>query len=262
MHRFQSSPQRTRRAAALVAAAALCAASGTQAQQPVVNGGSRADQAREAAVDRFTVKPESIAFGPRPLYVAHTEPLWVRGKDREPVRIAQVEVTGASEKAFTVANRCQGTLRMEEDCRIDVTFEPTSAGEKTAQVRIVTGDGAVRTRAVTGTGVLARYSVSTQAVRFGQVGLHEGGKQQKVTITNTGTVGLPVTATSLSGPNEKQFEQSNDCPQELIPGRSCASTVVFRPTFTGQHEATLTVWAKGGAKESKIALSGTATDRR
>jgi hypothetical protein len=32
---------------------------------------------------------------------------------------------------------------------------------------------------------------------------------------------------------------------------------VFRPTYKGHHEATLTVWAKGGAPEARIALSGT-----
>lgn len=212
--------------------------------------------------DRFTVKPESIAFGKRPLFTSHTESFWVRGKDQQPVRISNVEVSGGNEKVFTVSNQCQGTLKMQEDCRIDVKFEPTSEGEKTAEIRITSSDNSVRTRQVTGSGVAAKYKVSTETVRFGQVGIKEGGKQQKVTITNTGTIGLPVTSTSLSGPNEKQFEQSNDCPEELAPGRSCASTVIFRPTTAGQHQATLTVWAKGGAPETKVQLSGTATESK
>ena len=209
--------------------------------------------------EAFTVKPESIAFGQRPLFTSHTETFWVRGKGKEPVRVASVEVAGSNENVFSVTNGCRGTVKMEEDCRIDVKFEPTSAGEKVAVVRIVTSDNSVRTRKVTGTGVQAQYRVSAQALQFGKVGLNQGGKQLKVTITNTGQIALPVTATSLSGQNEKQFEQSNDCPSELAPGRSCASTVVFRPTYQGHHEAVLTVWAKGGAPETKVSLSGTGT---
>jgi|GEM_PF-5627155 len=260
---------RGRAAFAVVIVAAVAAGALAQAQ----NSPGNADPARaakeraqattaerdaaQATNEAFTVKPESIAFGKRPLFTSHTETFWVRGKGREPVRIARVDVQGGNEKAFSVANHCEGTLRLEEDCRIDVKFEPTSAGDKVAEIRLVTGDGSVRTRQVSGEGVQAQYKVSTQSVQFGTVGREQGRKEQKVTITNTGPIALPVTSTSLSGPNEKQFEQSNDCPQELAPGRSCASTVVFRPTFQGQHQATLTIWAKGGAPETKVSLRGT-----
>jgi hypothetical protein len=244
--------------------ACLLAGSAVHAQNAASSGNSARDtqerqqtQKAGAADEAFTVKPESIAFGKRPLFTAHTESFWVRGKGREPVRIAKVEVQGGNEKAFTVTNHCQGTLRLDEDCRIDVVFEPESAGDKVAELRLVTGDGSVRTRRVSGSGVQAQYKVSTQSLQFGQVGREQGSEERKVTITNTGPIALPVTSTSLSGPNEKQFAQSNDCPEALAPGRSCTSTVVFRPTFKGHHEATLTVWAKGGAPETKVALRGT-----
>jgi hypothetical protein len=217
------------------------------------------DQSQSRSDEAFTVKPESIAFGKRPLFTSHTETFWVRGKGKEPVRVASVDVTGGNEKSFSVTNGCRGTVKMEEDCRIDVKFEPTSAGDKVAEVRIVTGDNSVRTRKVTGTGMQAQYKVSTSSLQFGKVGLKQGGKELKLTISNTGSIALPVTATSLGGQNEKQFEQSNDCPTELSPGRTCTSTIVFRPSYPGHHEAILTVWAKGGAPETKVKLSGTGT---
>jgi hypothetical protein len=249
-----------------LAAMVACVLAGTtvHAQNAASTGNASRDaqerqQAQKAAGadEAFTVKPESIAFGKRPLNTAHTESFWVRAKSREPVRIAKVEVQGGNEKAFTVTNHCQAALRLDEDCRIDVVFEPASAGDKVAELRLVTGDGSVRTRRVSGAGVQAQYKVSTQSLQFGQVGREKGSEERKVTITNTGPIALPVTSTSLSGPNEKQFAQSNDCPEALAPGRSCTSTVVFRPTFQGHHEATLTVWAKGGAPETKVALRGT-----
>jgi hypothetical protein len=215
--------------------------------------------ARNEQNEAFTIKPESIAFGQRPLFTSRTESFWVRGKGREPVRIASVDVRGGNEKAFTVTNGCQGAVKLEEDCRIDVKFTPESVGDKVAELRIVTGDNSVRTRQLSGTGVKADYKVSTARLQFGKLDRAKGTREQKVTITNTGTIPLPITATSLSGPNEKQFSQSNDCPAELPVGSSCASTVVFRPSFEGQHTATLTIWAKGGAPEQTVALTGTGT---
>lgn len=223
-----------------------------QARTPV--GGADKD-----GNEAFTVKPESIAFGSRPLFTSQTESFWVRGKGREPVRIAGVEVRGANPNAFAVNNACKGTVKLEEDCRIEVTFAPERAGEQVAELHITTGDGSIRTRQLSGTGVQADYKVSTDQVQFGRLDRNDGTRERKITITNTGPVPLPITATSLSGPNEKQFTQSNDCPPELAVGSSCTSTVVFRPSFQGNHTATLTIWAKGGAPEKTVALSGTGT---
>lgn len=262
--------RRSARLAALIAACVAASASAQSRDEPrnepwkdvarATNESQKqqtGQQSQQRADEQFTVKPESLAFNRRPLFTSATETFWVRGKSSEKVRIDRVEVTGNNQDAFSVTNGCKEAVRNEQDCRIDVKFTPQSPGEKVAEVRIVTADGSVRTRQVTGAGVQAEYKVSAQSLRFGQVGQGDGGKQQKVTITNTGEIPLPITATSLSGPNEKQFEQANDCPQELAPGRSCSSTVVFRPTYKGHHEATLTVWAKGGAPEARIALSGT-----
>jgi hypothetical protein len=264
------SARRSARLAALIAACVAASASAQSGNEPKDESWKdvarattesqkqqQGQQSQQRADEQFTVKPESLSFERRPLFTSATEAFWVRGKSSEKVRIERVEVTGNNQDAFSVTNGCKEAVRNEQDCRIDVKFTPQSPGEKAAEVRIVTADGSVRTRQVTGSGVQAEYKVSAQTLRFGQVGQGDGGKQQKVTITNTGEIPLPITATSLSGPNEKQFEQANDCPQELAPGRSCSSTVVFRPTYKGHHEATLTVWAKGGAPETKIALSGT-----
>ena len=125
--------------------------------------------------------------------------------------------------------------RRASSAKFGVGFEPTSDGDKSAEVRITAGDGAVRTRRVTGSGVPAKYTASPKSLTFGKVANGTTSKEQVVTITNTGDVNLPITATSLSGENEKQFAQSNDCPRKLPIGKSCNSTVLFRPTWKGEH---------------------------
>jgi hypothetical protein len=207
--------------------------------------------------DAFTIKPEALTFGQRPLFTSHTESFWLKNKGKSALKIAKIELQGANEPVFKLQHNCGTSIAVEGECRINVTFEPTSDGDKTAEVHVVAGDNSVRTKTVKGVGVKAQFSVSTESVAFGKVERNSGSTPQTVTIKNTGTVALPITATSLGGPNEHQFSQSNDCPAELGVGKTCASTIVFRPTDQGQKTATLTVWAKGGAAEKKIAISGT-----
>ena len=243
-----------------VAATAACAIA--LAASAGMSTPARADQQKAATAsndhdDAFTIKPDTIAFGNRPLFTSQTESFWLKNKDKTPLHITKVELQGANEGVFRIDQNCGASIAVGGECRINVSFEPTSAGEKTATLRVTTKNQELRTKTVTGTGVQAEFSVSTNTLAFGKVERNSGGKEQKVTIRNTGTVALPITATSLGGPNEHQFSQSNDCPKELPVGKACTSTVIFRPTDQGQKTATLTVWAKGGAAEKKVSITGT-----
>jgi hypothetical protein len=79
-----------------------------------------------------------------------------------------------------------------------------------------------------------------------------------VTIKNTGTVAVADHCNqSSAAQNEHQFSQSNDCPTELPVGKTCTSTVTSGRPTRGQKTATLTIWAKGGAAEKKVSITGT-----
>jgi hypothetical protein len=207
----------------------------------------------------FSIQPETITFGRTPLFFKRTDAFTVRNHGQAPIRNLKVELEGYNEQVFSLDNQCGETLAPNQQCEVRVSFEPKSEGNKTTQVRLTAGAESVRTRAVSGQGVAAKYTATPKSLSFGRVANGTASQEQVVTITNTGDVALPITATSLGGQNEKQFAHSNDCPRELAAGKSCRSTVKFRPTWNGEHQATLTVWAKGGAPETKIALSGTGT---
>jgi hypothetical protein len=210
----------------------------------------------------FSIQPETITFGKTPLFFKRTDTFVVRNHGKSAVRNVRAELTGGNEKVFSLENGCGDSLAPGQQCEIKVGFEPTSDGDKSAELRITAGNEAVRTRRVTGSGVAAKYTATPKSLAFGKVANGTTSKEQVVTITNTGDVALPITATSLGGQNEKQFAQSNDCPRELAIGKSCKSTVRFRPTWNGEHQATLTVWAKGGAPETQVALTGSGTGGR
>lgn len=210
----------------------------------------------------FSIQPERITFGKTALFFKRTDSLVVRNHGNSALRNLKVDLTGGNANVFSLQNGCGESLAPGQQCEVKVSFEPTSDGDKSAEVRVTAGNEAVRTRPVTGSGVAAKYTATPKSITFGKVANGSSSQDQVVTITNTGDVALPITATSLGGQNEKQFAQSNDCPRELAVGKSCRSTVKFRPTWNGEHKATLTVWAKGGAPETQIALSGTGTGGR
>jgi hypothetical protein len=237
-------------------------------KQPQARQDADADADRDAGTNQkatsdadkggeFSIQPETMNFGKTPLFLKRIESFVVRNHGQSQIRNLKVELSGSNENLFSLENGCGVALAPGQQCEIKVAFEPTTDGDKSAEVRVTAGDNAVRTRKVVGSGLAAKYTATPKSLTFGKVERNTSSKEQVVTITNKGPVNLPITATSLSGPNEHQFSQSNDCPRELEVGKSCRSTVKFQPTFQGQHTATLTVWAKGGAPETKIELQGT-----
>jgi hypothetical protein len=253
-------------AAAVVAVAAWAPQSVAQQQQQQRQQQNQQNQQQDSQTEdkggSFSVQPEAMTFGRTPLFLKRAESFVVRNHGKSALRNVKVELGGYNENVFSIDNQCGESLAPGQQCEIRVSFEPTSDGDKSAELRVTAGGDAVRTRQVTGSGVAAKYSATPKSLTFGKVASGTTSKEQVITITNTGDVALPITATSLSGENEKQFAQSNDCPRELPAGKSCKSTVLFRPTWEGNHQATLTVWAKGGAPETKVSLSGNGTAER
>jgi hypothetical protein len=99
-----------------------------------------------------------------------------------------------------------------------------------------------------------QYTVSPTILKFGDVAINTTSTAKTVTITNTGTVTLPIASITIKGTNPGQFAQTNNCPANLSVGSSCTVRVVFKPTSTGSKAATL---RDGGGGFVKVALRGT-----
>ena len=106
-----------------------------------------------AEVARFTVKPDTLAFGPRPMSTRTTLSFWLRNRGTTPLPVASIGLFGADRAMFTVSHRCGSSVAAGGRCQISVTFEPTSTGSKSVKLRVTTDGGVSRTRELTGTGV-------------------------------------------------------------------------------------------------------------
>jgi len=81
-----------------------------------------------------------------------------------------------------------------------------------------------------------------------------------VTLTNTGSGNLTISAITKSGTNAAEFSPSGSCVSAtavtIAPGGNCTLSATFTPSATGARTATLTV-ASNAATNPAITLSGT-----
>ena len=98
----------------------------------------------------FTLKPASLAFGEQPIGSSTRLNLWLRNKGTAPLTIQQFSVRGTDRSQFGLNHRCGAALAAGAGCAVTVTFQPTSAGRKTARVRLIAGTDELRIRELSG----------------------------------------------------------------------------------------------------------------
>ena len=95
--------------------------------------------------------------------------------------------------------------------------------------------------------------LSSTSVNFGNV-LVGGSATQAITLTNSGSAVLKVTAVSAG--NHRIFSQTNNCVTVIAPGNSCTITVKFSPTAAGTQTGTLGIADNAPGGRQTISLSG------
>ena len=146
---------------------------------------------------------------------------------------------------------CAGTLVAMESCFVEVSFAPTTTGERDGMLTVVTSGGTA-TVALTGTGMVdPGVALNPLALNFASV--PGASAAQTVVVKNTGTMTVTVGAVSASDPS---FSASSGC-GALLPGASCSVTVGFTPQST-TVAGTLGVPVKSGTTLTNysVALNG------
>ena len=103
----------------------------------------------------FTVQPNSISFGDRVVSSSSTKGFSLHNTSSTPLPVLSVDLRGTDKVMFSLAHTCGTSVPAGGTCLIDVTFHPTAVGDFEAQVRVVAGESTVRTRTITGSGVVA-----------------------------------------------------------------------------------------------------------
>ena len=167
--------------------------------------------------------------------------------DRQTGAVTPVSVSStgqiANAGAFGSSISANGLFVLFHSSSTNLTAEPI-AGETLF----------VHERASAGTVAL---SATPSNLAFGNLAKGSTSAAKTVTVTNIGTLALPIVSITLAGTNPGQFSQANNCPAQLSVGGQCTVSVKFKPTSTGSKSATLKVTPGGGATFKSVALSGT-----
>jgi hypothetical protein len=139
------------------------------------------------------------------------------------------------------------------------TFAPTTAGAASGSIVITSNaTNPTLTIPVSGTGTQGALSANPSSVPFGSV-LNGATASVPVTLTNSGTANVAISAHSITGTGFTLTGWS--APASLTPGQTTTFTVTFAPTsatsFTGQ--VSITSNAPGSPLTINLTGTGTAT---
>jgi sugar lactone lactonase YvrE len=207
-----------------------------------------------------SLSAKTLAFGNQPLSTtsaAQTETVTNTGAAN--VTISTVTVGGANASDFaTSADNCTGaTLLPAGTCTVNVTFNPTATGARSAWITITdNASGSPQTVILTGTGNGPVAGVSPPSLTFGNLNLGTTSGSQPVTLSNTGPATLTITSIVTSA----NFGETDNCAGSVAAGGSCTINVTFSPAVIGLLTGTLSITDNSNGvtgSQQTVSLTGT-----
>ena len=152
-----------------------------------------------------------------------------------------------------VSSGCGSPLTVGSSCSLQIAFAPTSVGDVPGMLTLLV--------AAPGTGAAARLDgiglapaslvLNPATLTFTATPIGSPSAPGNVTISNTGTVGIPLAAPQITG----DFAISaSTCGATLAANTGCTVSVTFTPTASGTRVGTLT--ASSGSVTEATLLSG------
>lgn len=209
-----------------------------------------------------TFAPTSLAFASQPLNTTSAaQTITVTNSGTAALTISGVTLTGTNAGDFAQTNACPASLAANANCAISVTFKPTATGARTAAISVAdNATGSPQAVPLTGTGAAANAPAVTLAptsLAFGSQALNTTSPAQTVTLTNSGNAALTIAGISVTGANQGDFSQSNECPASLAAGSNCTISVTFKPTASGARTAAVSFADNATGSPQSVSLSGT-----
>lgn len=198
----------------------------------------------------LSANPGSLKFSPIPYTHSEreenqneTEQVNIDGLEAT-VQIESVSIDGPDASSFSVQyGDCEGDqLSANNSCDAGIRFQPTSPGEKHAEL-LIDSDSASGPLVVPleGYGLLGPVvSVGSKESQLGNV-LLGAATSHTFTVENSGDYQLYIQQAFLVSGTPKMFPLlSNTCSGQIVlPGASCEFTIGFEPTTPGEKDGSL-----------------------
>lgn len=214
------------------------------------------------AVAQISVNPASLTFGAAAIGTqSATQTVTVTNTGAAPLNISSLRVEGPDAADFTlVSNTCTRVLAVNASCAISVSFTPTATGIRTAALMLVSNLANSPQIALTGTGGSPKAVLNASVLAFDNQPVSTLSAARTITISNTGSGVLNISAVALTATNPNDFRViSNGCGSSVAAGASCSITVGFLPTGLGLRSAMLDVTTNAPGTTQSVSLSGKGT---
>ena len=166
--------------------------------------------------------------------------------------ISSIKVSGP----FQMTTTCGLKVPAGAGCSISLTFTPSAARTEQGFVTLV-DSASSKPQVVEASGVGTALKLSPASLNFGSEKVGKTSPPQQITVTNEATSTVTFGRIAVGGRDFKDFTlQSETCSPSLAAGGSCAATLTFTPTKSGNRSADLDITVTGGGSPAPGVLAG------
>ncbi len=178
--------------------------------------------------------------------------------------LGAVTITGTNAGDFTKGNdACSGaTVTPGNTCTIAVRFTPTAGGSRVGALSFGTNTASgTQTASLVGIGTTPGVHLDVSSLNFGSVQVGTTATTRTVTLTNSGTGELNISAVTVVGLNMGDFAKVADTCNSafLAPGGTCQIGISFTPGATGARVGSLRLTDNAPGSPHTLPLNGEGT---
>jgi len=227
--------------------------------QTAVGGGNDAVISKLVPSPNVGLSPTNVSFGTQ--LVGSTSPshnVTVTNTGNLDLPAPTITLTGVNKADFSQNSNCSGTIAPQAACTIFVTFTPTLfAVENASLVLTDSAPNSPQTIALTGTGIHAgaAMTVTPASLTFTKTVLKTASPAKVITLTNTGTEVITISALTITG----DFSQTNNC-SSLALNATCTINVTFTPTAINNRTGKVTITDSAPTSPQTVSLMGTGSE--
>ena len=203
----------------------------------------------------ITPMPSALAFGNVTIGNAKTLDLVLKNTGTNQASLGGWTTQTGPYTLTKSAATCPDPIPAGGSCTIAVRFAPTTAAASNHTADFSYVGGTAFAVALTGTGVPAQLTAEPASIDFGSVEAGTLSAARDVTLRNTGTAPLQLSAATTAAPFEKAGDWSA-CDAPIAPGATCTGKVQFRAPATPGASAGDLQAKLGSTVLATVALTG------
>ena len=223
------------------------------------------------AVPGFSVAPPALGFGAQTVNTTSAaQSVIISNPGFANLIISSISVDAPFRRvalsAAAAVPECASSLAPGNSCQIDVVFAPVGTGDAVGSIYITdnatdNGPGGPHTVSLSGTGTPVPVPVISvnSPIAFGDQIINTTSNARSITIGNTGTATLNISAIVLTGTDAANFSVTGQsgC-TSIAPAGRCTLNVSFTPTTTGAKTAQVNITsnAQNAAEVNTTVLTG------